>query len=62
MNEVIAQVRHKLRLLRINSCECHTKTPDSQHHDENCGYRLVREADELLAGLAAAGVREDGNG
>lgn len=51
MNEVITQVRHKLRLLAISSCGCNTKTPDAQHHDENCGYRLVREADALLANL-----------
>lgn len=53
MNEIISQVRQKLRLLTIASCECGTKTPEPQHHDDNCGYRLVKEADALLAGLAA---------
>jgi hypothetical protein len=39
----------KLELACVASCSCLTKTPDHQHHSEECRYRVLNEAMEHIA-------------
>lgn len=34
---------------RIGSCDCMTKTPETQYHGELCKYRILVERDKLKA-------------
>ena len=37
-------IEEKLLRKMVASCECSTKTPEVQYHDEMCLYRILNEA------------------
>lgn len=41
----------KIRILKIASCRCLTKTNDFNYHKENCDYRILSELEELIPQL-----------
>lgn len=41
----------RVRFGMISGCTCSTKTPDIQHHDPYCTYRILREVEVKLVEL-----------
>jgi hypothetical protein len=42
------KIREKLMRLQLGGCTCGTKTPNIEHHDENCVYRIAAEIGLML--------------
>jgi len=43
------EILTKLRMAKVSSCSCLTKTPEASYHREDCLYRVLAEAIEFIA-------------
>jgi hypothetical protein len=49
VREAIRAAGDKLLQIEVGGCTCLTKTPELEHHDARCHYRLAAEASQFLA-------------
>lgn len=47
----VTDITEKLLYAMISSCTCGTRTPEVEHHAENCLYRLLNEARDKIIEL-----------
>lgn len=47
----VPPLMERIAIARCSSCQCNVKSPEWSKHDPQCRYRVLCEAEELLAAL-----------